>query len=388
MAKKRRVALVGSGQTYHKSIRRDVNGQELINEAVTRALEDTGLTMDDIDGVVIGNMDHFEGINYVDCWSIDGSGGYMKPVMKLCTGGTTGTTLGMGGYNMVASGMFDKLLVIGWEKNSESDTTGAIVTATDPILDRGVMAGALAGLAIEASEYAAAYGATSRDAARVSVRDRGNACNNPYAHLQKAVTLEEVLSSPPISDPLRLLDMCPRTDGACAVIYAGEEYAEKICSQPAWVVATANRHTFSRFSDIKGQSGMLSLSMAAEELWKKTGIKEPLKEIDVVELYQPYSWGGLKWIEDLGFCKRGEAPKLIWDGVTDMGGECPFNPSGGVISTNPIGATGLIRCAEVGLQIMGKAGKRQVPDVNLALATGFGGCFWSDVILYSKKKPS
>ncbi|MCU0821381.1 MAG: thiolase family protein, partial [Spirochaetes bacterium] len=90
----------------------------------------------------------------------------------------------------------------------------------------------------------------------------------------------------------------------------------------------------------------------------------------------------------IGFCKRGEAPKLIWDGVTDMGGECPFNPSGGVISTNPIGATGLIRCAEIGLQIAGKAGKRQVPDVKLGLATGFGGCFWSDMILYSAKKPS
>jgi acetyl-CoA C-acetyltransferase len=384
----RRVALVGSGQTYHKSIRRDVNGQELINEAVTRALEDTGLTMDEIDGVIIGNMDHFEGINYVDCWSIDGSGGYLKPIMKLCTGGTTGTTLAMGGYNMVASGMFDKLLVIGWEKNSESDTTGAIVTATDPILDRGVMAGALAGLAIEASEYAAAYGATPRDAARVSVRDRGHACNNPYAHLRKAVTIEEVLSSPPLSDPLRLLDMCPRTDGACAVIYASEDYAEKLCSQPAWVVAAANRHTYSRFSDINGQTDMKSLTMAAAELWKKTGIKEPLKEIDVVELYQPYSWGGMKWIEDLGFCKRGEAPKLIWDGVTDMGGECPFNPSGGVISCNPIGATGLIRCAEIGLQIQGKADKRQVPGVKLGLATGFGGCYWSDVILYSKKKPS
>ncbi len=383
----KRAAIVGSGQTYHKSIRRDVNGQELINEAVTRALEDAELTLDDIDGVVIGNMDHFEGINYVDCWSIDGSGGYMKPTMKLCTGGTTGTTLAIGGANMVASGMFDKLLVIGWEKNSESDTTGAIVTATDPILDRGVMAGALAGLAIEASEYAAAYGATAKDAARVSVRDRGNACNNPYAHLQKEVSIEEVLSSPVISEPLHLLDMCPRTDGACAVIYANEDYAEKICEHPAWVVATANRHSYSRFADIKGQSGMRSLTRAAEELWHKTGIKEPLKEIDVVELYQPYSWGGMKWIEDLQFCGRGEAPQLIWDGVTDMGGECPFNPSGGVISTNPIGASGLIRCAEISLQIAGKAGKRQVPDVELALATGFGGCFWSDCILYSKKKP-
>ena len=384
----KRVAVVGAGQTYHRSIRRDVNGQELIHEAVTRALEDAELGMDDIDGVVIGNMDHFEGINYVDCWSIDGSGGYMKPTIKLCTGGTTGTTLGIGGYHMVAAGMFEKLLVIGWEKNSESDTTGAIVTATDPILDRGVMAGALAGLAIEASEYAAAYGATPRDAARVSVRDRRHACNNPYAHLQKEVTLEEVLASPPISDPLRLLDMCPRTDGACALIYASEDVAEKISPQPAWVVAAANRHSYSRFADVMGQTGMLSLTVAAGELWKKTGIREPLKEIDVVELYQPYSWGGLIWIEDLGFCRKGEGPRLVWDGVTDMGGECPFNPSGGVVSTNPIGATGLIRCAEIAHQIQGKAGKRQVPDVRLGLATGFGGCWWSDVILYSKNKPA
>jgi acetyl-CoA C-acetyltransferase len=384
----RRVAIVGAGQTYHKSARKDVNGQELIHEAVSRALEDAELAIEEIDGVVIGNMDHFEGINYVDCWSIDGSGGYLKPVIKLCTGGTTGTTLAIGGYHMVASGMFDRLLVIGWEKNSESDTTGAIVTATDPILDRGVMAGALAGLAIEASEYAAAYGATPRDAARVSVRDRRHACNNPYAHLRKEVTIEEVLSSPPISDPLRLLDMCPRTDGACAVVYASEEVAEKICPRPAWVVATANRHSYSRFADVMGQTGMLSLTVAAKELWRKTGIREPLKEIDVVELYQPYSWAGLIWIEDLGFCKKGEGPKLIWDGVTDMGGECPFNPSGGVLSSNPIGATGLIRCAEIAHQIQGKAGARQVPDVQLGLATGFGGCWWSDLILFSKKKPA
>lgn len=384
----RRVAIVGAGQTYHKSARKDVNGQELIHEAVSRALEDAELTIEEIDGVVIGNMDHFEGINYVDCWSIDGSGGYLKPVIKLCTGGTTGTTLAIGGYHMVAAGMFDRLLVIGWEKNSESDTTGAIVTATDPILDRGVMAGALAGLAIEASEYAAAYGATPKDAARVSVRDRRHACNNPYAHLRKEVTIEEVLSSPPISDPLRLLDMCPRTDGACAVVYACEGVAEKICQQPAWVVATANRHSYSRFADVMGQTGMLSLTVAAKELWRKTGIREPLKEIDVVELYQPYSWAGLIWIEDLGFCKKGEGPRLVWDGVTDMGGQCPFNPSGGVLSTNPIGATGLIRCAEIAHQIQGKAGARQVPGVRLGLATGFGGCWWSDLVLFSRDKPA
>ena len=132
----KRVAIVGTGQAYHKSHRPDVNGQELINEAVQRALADAELAIKDIDAILIGNMDHFEGINYVDCWSVDGAGGVMKPVIKITTGGTTGASLAIGGYHMVASGMFEKVLIIGWEKNSESDTTGAITTAFDPVWDQ------------------------------------------------------------------------------------------------------------------------------------------------------------------------------------------------------------------------------------------------------------
>lgn len=383
----KKVAVVGTGQTHHKSIRRDVNGQEIIHEAAVRALKDAELTIDDIDAVVVGNMDHFEGINYVDCWSIDGSGGFMKPTIKLTTGGTTGATLGISGYHMVASGMFEKLLVIGWEKNSESDTTGAIITCTDPIVERPVVAGAISGLALEAQSYMHRYGATPRDAARVSVRDHRHACNNPYAHLQVELTIEDVLNSPVLADPLRLHDMCPRTDGACAMIFANEDVAEKITPNPAWVLATANRHMFSDYSDIVDMSSLLSMVEASKELWGKLGVKEPLKEVDVIEMYQPYSWAGLMWIEDIGLCAKGEGPKLIWDGVTDMGGGLPINPSGGVIATNPIGATGLIRCAEIVLQIQGKAGARQVPDVELGIATGFGGCFWTDLIAFGNKKP-
>ena len=233
----KRVAIVGTGQTFHKSHRPDVNGQELINEAVLRALKDADLKMKDIDAIVIGNMDHFEGINYVDCWSVDGSGGTMKPIIKLTTGGTTGCTVAIGGYHLVGSGMFDRVLIIGWEKNSESDTTGAITTAFDPVWDRLVFAGAISGLAAEAQAYMARYGASDRDGARVSVRDRKHAMNNPHAQLRKEVTLEEVLASPMLADPIHLLDVCPRTDGACAVIMASEDVAEKICPKPDWIWA-------------------------------------------------------------------------------------------------------------------------------------------------------
>ena len=383
---KQRVAIVGTGQTYHKSHRPDVNGQELINEAVQAALADADLTIGAIDAIVIGNMDHFEGINYVDCWSVDGSGGFMKPVIKLTTGGTTGSTLAIGGYHLVASGLFDRVLVIGWEKNSESDTTGAITTAFDPIWDRLVFAGAISGLAAEAQAYMAKYGATDRDGARVAVRDRKHACNNPYTQLRKAVTIEQVLASPMLADPIHLLDVCPRTDGACAVIMAGEHAAEKITATPDWIWTTANRHTYTYLGD--ANFGRLdSMAAASREIYAKAGIREPAKEIGVIELYQPYSFAGIMWIEDLGLAEYGKGAEFIWSGATDMGGEIPINPSGGVIACNPIGATGLIRCAEAALQVMGKAGDRQVPDVDLALSTGFGGCFWSDILLHGKQKP-
>ncbi|MDP3285140.1 MAG: thiolase family protein [Desulfobacterales bacterium] len=383
---KKRVAIVGTGQTYHKSHRPDVNGQELINEAVQRALKDADLTIKDIDAVVIGNMDHFEGINYVDCWSVDGSGGTMKPVIKLTTGGTTGSTLAIGGYHLVASGLFERVLIIGWEKNSESDTTGAITTAFDPVWDRLVFAGAISGLAAEAQAYMAKYGATEKDAARVSVRDRKHACNNPHAQLRREITIEDVLASPMLADPIHLLDVCPRTDGACAVIMASEDCAEKITATPDWIWATANRHKYTYLGDVNWGE-LDSIAEASGEIYTKAGIREPRKEIDVIELYQPYSFAGIIWIEDLGLVERGKGAEYIASGATDMGGELPINPSGGVIACNPIGATGLIRCAEAALQVMGKAETRQVPDVNFALSTGFGGCMWSDVLLHGKKKP-
>ncbi len=382
----KRVAIVGTGQTHCRSSRKDVNGQELINEAVVRALDDAELTRTDIDAIVIGNMDHFEGINYVDTWSVDGSGGFMKPIMKVTTGGTTGTTVAMAGYYHVASGLFDKVLAIGWEKNSESDTTGAIITAFDPVLDRPTFGGAVGGLAAVALRYMAMTGATERDAAMVAVRDRKHALNNPYAHLKLDITVDDVMATPMISYPIKYLDMCPRTDGACAVIFASEDVAEKIAPVPAWVQGTINRHNYALTCD-PGWDTLETLEEASRILYARLGIKEPLKEFDVMELYTPSSFAGLQWVEELGLAKRGEGPKLIASGATNMGGELPINPSGGVLSSNPIGATGLQRVAECALQIMGKADKRQVPGAKLALATGFGGCFWSDVMAIGAKKP-
>ncbi len=201
----RRVAIVGTGQTYHKSHRPDVTSKEMIYEAVTAALADAELAIRDIDAIVIGNMDHFESINYVDAYSVEGSGAFMKPIMKVTTGGTTGTTVAIAAYYHVASGLFDRVMAIGFEKNSESDTTGAIITCSDAIWDRFSYSGAIPSLATEATAYMEKYGATQEDAALIGERDRNHALNNPYAHLQKPLTVADIMGSPMLAYPINNL---------------------------------------------------------------------------------------------------------------------------------------------------------------------------------------
>lgn len=363
-----------------------MNGLELIQEAVVRALADAEMSLEEIDAIVIGNMDHFEGINYVDTWSVEGAGAFMKPIFKVTTGGTTGTTVAIAAYYHVASGLFDNVMAIGWEKNSESDTTGAIITCSDPVWDRFSYSGAIPSLAVEASAYMEEYGVTEEDGARITVRDRGNAVNNPYAHLREAVTIKDVMYSQMLTKPIKLLDICPRSDGAAAVIFSREGVAEKRCPKPAWIHAVSVRHDTAWFGDIDYRR-LTSLEGAAQEVFGMAGIKEPKKELDVCELYLPYSFAGLKWMESIGLCKSGEAPQFVADGHTGMGGTLPVNPSGGVLSTNCIGATALLRVGETALQIFGRAEGRQVEGARLGMATGFGGCFWSDALIIGADKP-
>ena len=382
----KRVGIIGVGQTHHASKRLDASGVELIAEAVSRALDDAQLTIDDIDAVVIGNMDHFENINYVDMWATDGLGSFMKPVFKVTTGGTTGTTVAACAYYHAASGLFEKVLAVGWEKNSESDTQAAIATCANPVLERDPFAGAIGPLATEYSMYMKAYGATEEDSAIVATRDRNNALLNPYAHNRMKVTVEDVMNSPMLSYPVKFLDMCPRSDGACAVIFAVEEQAKKLCDRPAWIHASVVRHDYTHFGDLEWQ-WMPTLERGSAEAYKIAGITKPLEEFDVAELYLPCSTCGVKWMDSMWFCDKGGAPALIRAGTLDHGGQLPVNPSGGVIATNPIGATALIRVGEAAWQIMGRAGERQVPDCRKALATGFGGCSWSGVMILGADLP-
>jgi len=378
----RKAAIIATGQTRHASRRRDVNIVELIHEAVRACLEDAGMRPADLDGVVIGNMEHFEGVYNADLWAVDGVGSLLKHSMKVTTGGTTGASVAHAGFYHVASGLFDTVLCIGWEKQSDGDTTAGLIFQSDPLFERGNMAGAIGTFALAASEYMQRFGITEEQAALVAVKNRGNACLNPFAHLRKEITVEEVLASRVLAHPIKLLDMCPTSDGACAVIVASEEVAKKKSpNRPAWVQALATRHDQPFNADLPMLIGMRTLTEAAREAYAQAGIANPLKELDVAELYEPCTFAELSWYEALGFCELGGGGRLMESGATQLRGVLPVNPSGGVISTNCIGATAMIRVAEAALQIMGKAGDRQVPGARRALATGFGGSWWSEVTI-------
>lgn len=382
---KHNVAVVGIGQTKFRSKRRDVNIPEMIYEAVKMALDDAQMDPKDVDAILIGNMDHFEGVNFSEMWcGIEAAPGYLKPVVKIATGGTTGSSLGICGYYNIASGIYKNVLVVGWEKLNEGGATTGIITAFDPVWERPSLAGALGPLALMANIYAARYGITSEQAAKVTVKNRSNAANNPFAHVQMPdITLEDVMNSQMISHPLRLHDCCPQSEGACAVIYANEEETKKITDNPAWFkgVSTAHYYTFG-CDDL--MFDLPTAAIASKKIYKKLGIKDPVKDLDVAEIYEPTSWSELSWTESLGFCDKGKGGKLLDEGITQMTGELPVNPSGGVLSTNPIGATALVRFAEAAIQVMGRGGKRQIPDVETAMGMGFGGSLWTELAIFGK----
>ncbi|OYT53400.1 MAG: hypothetical protein B6U77_03840 [Candidatus Hecatellales archaeon ex4484_218] len=225
----RKVAVVGVGQTVCGR-RDDVNFPELIYEAVKKVLEDTGLTIKDIDAVVAGSMPApMEGVNAPHLYWADALGAYQKPIIRVATCGTTGGSIAHCGFYHVASGLFDVVLVVGAEKMYENDPQATMTTIWDYTYDRPFLAGAPGVFAMQALEYAHRFNINIDDlaeaAAIISVRNHEAALDNPYAHIKMKITVDDVLKSRVVSYPIRLLDVCPISDGACAVIFASEEKA-------------------------------------------------------------------------------------------------------------------------------------------------------------------
>ena len=258
---------------------------------------------------------------------------------------------------------------------------------SDPIYERGFGVGAITIAAIQATRHMHLYGTTEEDMALVSVRNHENALNNPYAHLRVKFSVEDALASAVLSWPMHLSDCCPSSDGACAIVFASEEQARKLAKRPAWVRG-AGQITDNYFAgDRPWYEDWDSLAMLARRVYRLAKIDDPMREIDVAELYNAFSVQEILEYEALGFCEKGKGPELVRQGVTAMDGQLPVCPSGGVLSTNPIGASGLIRVAEAALQVMGKADRRQVPDVSTALAHAWGATIGFHTLMILDAKP-
>ena len=370
-----RVAIVGTGQTRYVTRRKDVSVAELAHEAARKALEDANLTVKDIDAVVFATApESFEGVNCPDKWAADGVGGLGKPFMRINTGGATGGSGALAAVSHVASGAFDVVLVVAMQRVGQTTDAQRILNLIwDPIFATGFALNLPAIAAMGTTNAMKKLGYTEWHMAKLSEKAHRNALNNPYAHVRIRITIEDVLKSRAICWPIKLLDCCPRSDGACAAIFASEDRARKITSTPAWVIGTGATTCVTTIGEVGDEDAQMG-GPSVRQAYKMAGIDNPRKQISVVEDYDPFSNTEIGYYYSMGFCKDPrEAVKMVEDGFSEMTGEVPFNPSGGVLCSNPIGATALVRVVEAALQIMGKADKRQVPGVKVALATGAGG---------------
>jgi acetyl-CoA C-acetyltransferase len=371
----RLAAVLGTGQTKYVTKRHDVSMNGLVREAIDKALADAGSTFADIDAVVVGKApDFFEGVMMPELFMADAVGATNKPLIRVHTAGSVGGSTAVVAASLVQSGRYQRVLAMAWEKQSESNAMWGLsipVPFTKP-----VGAGAGGYFAPHVRAYIRRSGAPTHIGAMVAVKDRLNGARNPLAHLQQPdITMEQVLDSQMLWDPIRKDETCPSSDGACALVIGDQRCADARVAEGnpvAWIHATALRTeplAYAGRDQVSPQAGR----DAAAALWQAAGITSPIDEIDTAEIYVPFSWFEPMWLENLGFAAEGDGWKLTEAGETAIGGRIPVNASGGVLSSNPIGASGLIRFAEAAIQVMGKGGEHQVPGARKALGHAYGG---------------
>jgi len=370
------VAVIGAGMTLFRRHLKET-GKELSFLATKMAMEDNGIQKDDIDMVVMGSApDAFDGIHMKGENLIDGCAATGKPYVRVFNGGGTGVFAPIAGWWHVASGVADVCLVVAEEKmgNCYPHPQTAFRHIWDPVLDRPLNPNLLWLFAMEMNRYMTAYNIKKEDIARVAVKNKRNAVGHPCAQLADPnITVDDVLNSEIMAWPVQRLDVSPPSDGAAALIFCNKDIVHKFTDDPIYVAGTGwsidstmwtNRDLyFPRY-----------VAQAAKMAYKKAGIVNPRKEIDFAEPYDPFDYKELHHMEGLLLCKKGEAPILTREGVTERDGDMPICPSGGLLGVgNPIAATMGQKVCELYWQLAGKAGKRQIPgDPRVGVGQAWG----------------
>ncbi len=269
----------------------------------------------------------------------------------------------------VASGMSNYVLVTGVEKLTRLGGGTLPLDKEDIEVTNGMVMPGL--YAMRAQRYMHDYGATEIDIATVAVKARRHGALNPDAQITTETTVEEVLGSRKISDPLTLLQCCPTGDGAAALVLCPTEIAGNHNNQPIKVLGShlASGRYIPGYRDMTIPEITVRCS---NELYEETGIGP--EDLDVIECHDAFTIAELLYYEALGLCDRGDATKLLHDGATSLGGRIPVNPSGGLLSKgHPVGASGAAQMVEIVRQLQGRCGYRQVADARIGLTHVTGG---------------
>jgi len=371
---KRDVCVIGVGMTKFERCDRDFT--DLVHEAVRGALEMSGTSPDDLEQAYAG---YVNGMSTQGQRALYGMGIGGLPVYNVNNYCSTGSTALHLGYQAIASGMNECVLAFGFEKMNKGPLEKQLLGLEEigKEADKGAPPIAARMFGDGGRQHMELYGTTKEQFAKVSVKNHRHSVNNPRSQYRDACTLDEVLASRLVYDPLTILQCCPTSDGAGAAILCSEEYANKHgISRPVKIVAQAM--TTDKMEDFAmGSLGWIGVGMskrAAQKVYEQAGIGPD--DIDVIELHDCFSTNELVTYESLQLCPEGQGGRLIDEDQVTYGGKWVVNPSGGLLSKgHPLGATGLAQCAELVWQLLGKAEKRQVENAKIGLQhnVGLGG---------------
>ena len=383
-----RVAVVGIGHSRFGK-RRDVNVGELAFESIKQAVDDAGVDRTDIGNFVVGSMGSWyeESLPAVVVGEYAGLGGAgTMRVEAACASGSAAVKVA---YNSIASGETEIAMAVGVEKMSELDTPtsveliGRAGSYTWEFENYGMTFPAY--YALYAVAHMNAFGTTKEDLSRVSVKAHRYGAMNPMAHFQNEVTLEKAMGFQTLAWPLRLYDACPMSDGSATVVLASEEAARRLTDTPVWIKGMGYSSDSANLSRRQSYVGLPAAADASRKAYAMA--KASPGDIDVATVHDCFTIAELMAYEDLGFCKKGEASKMVRDGETELGGRIPVNVDGGLLAKgHPIGATGVSMAVEVTRQLRGEAGRRQAQiKKGVGLTHNIGGTgHYAYVTVYSR----
>ena len=378
----RDVAIIGVGlskwgELWEQSLR------DIYVEAALAAIKDAGVHK--IDSMYVGNMSAglFTGQEHLASLMADYLGVASIPSARVESACASGGLAVKMGYMEVALGMSDVVLVGGVEKMTDVGTdeaTFALATAADQ--DYEVYQGiTFPGLyAMMARAHMEKYGTTREQLAHVAVKNHEHGSMNPVAQYPQKITVENVLNSVMIADPLRILDCSPITDGAAAIILCPVELAKKISKKPPVKIIGLGHATDSiALHSRKDLTSLPATAKAAKAAYQMANVN--IDKIDLVEVHDCFTIAEIIVIEELGIVKKGKGGSAAESGMTKHGGKIPVNTSGGLKSKgHPVGATGVAQVVEIVKQLRGEAGPRQVKNARIGMTQNMGGSGGSTVV--------